>query len=258
MRTKYNRDEVKVWSANTGEDSWPVDGYVKSDNGVKVYEFRGDKWHSGCPHCRQGPAERSWIEKKIDIDQQGFKLEVMWECQFDQLLASGALSSIRTTIPDILELHQTEEDLIRGIMEDRLYGFIICDVSTPTDIAESMADFPPVIKRLKITEQHLSEYMQGRVKSEKPDLKKFERETLVQCFNAKNHLLLTTLARYYMSKGMKLTNVTRFIQFIPKKCLAPFVERVTDMRIEAELSSETTKGDTAKNFGNSGYGKVRY
>ena len=91
---------------------------------------------------------------------------------------------------------------------------------------------------------------------EKPQCKKFERETLTQCFNATNHLLLSTLAKYYMEKGIRISNVRRFIQFVPRKCLAPFVKYVTEMRIEAERDGETTKGNTAKQYGNSGYGKV--
>lgn len=256
MRTKYNREEVKIWSSRTRKDSWPVDGYVKSDKGIKIYEFRGDHWHKGCPHCKKGSTDQSWIEKKYDIGKQGYQLEVMWECQFDKLLPEIAFSGLETSIPDILKVKQTEAELLEGVASGRLYGFLVCDVKSPPHVVKEMAEFPPVIKRMTITDEHLSEYTKSRVNAENPNQNKFERETLVQCFNAKGHLLLTTLAQFYMSKGMQLSNVQRFIQYVPRKCLAPFVKHVTNMRIQAELNGETTKGNTAKIYGNSGYGKV--
>ena len=112
IRTKYNREEVKIWCSRTRKNSWPVDGYAETDHGVKIYEFRGDYWHTGCPHCRKGSTDKAWVEKKFDIGQQGFALEVMWECRFDQLLPQISSNPPTTSIPDILKLKQTEKDLL--------------------------------------------------------------------------------------------------------------------------------------------------
>jgi len=179
----------------------------------------------------------------------------MWECQFKILLPT--IQNISTpTIPDILKTGQKETDLISGIKSGSLYGFIVCTINTPTDIADQLKDFPPIIKRQKIIDSHLTPYTRNRIKLEKPNLKKFERETVVQCFNAENHLLLTSLAKYYLEKGLIISNVKTFVQYIPEKSLQPFVSHVTKMRIEAEKDNQHTKGNTAKIYGNSGYGKV--
>ena len=174
---------------------------------------------------------------------------------FDKLLPT-----IRTVdtplIPDILFKKQTEVDLLNGIISGSLYGFIQCDVESGPDVIDKLKDFPPLIKRETVTDANLSEYMRNRIKHEKPELQSFERETLIQCFNAKQILLMTPLAQYYVRKGLKITNITRFVQYIPRKSLLPFVNHVTNMRITAEKNGNTTKGNTAKIFGNSGYGKV--
>ncbi len=180
----------------------------------------------------------------------------MWECRFDILLSEITANPPATSIPDILKSKQTEEDLLDGIREGRLYGFIVCDVWSPPEVIEALHDFPPIIKRMELTDEHLSPYMRDRIYTNNPKMKSFKRTTLVQGFTAKEHLLLTSLAKYYMAKGIVLSNVKRFIQYVPRKCLSPFVEHVTKMRIEAELNGETTKGNTAKIYGNSGYGKV--
>jgi hypothetical protein len=257
IQTKYHRGEFEIPRLNSETKSWSVDGYAESDQGVKIYEFNGDYWHSGCPYCSDGDVSSNWIDKVKDIETLGYSLEVIWECQFGNLLES--IQDIETPlIPDILKTNQTELDIITGIKAGRLYGYIICDVHTPDHIAETLVDFPPIIKRAVITEKHLSEYMRLRVKLEKPNLKieDFKRETLVQCFNATNHLLLTPLANYYMKKGIIISNIQTFIQYIPVECLTPFVDLVTQMRIDAENNNLPTKGNTAKIFGNSGYGKL--
>ena len=125
----------------------------------------------------------------------------MWECQFDELILE--IRDIETPlIPDILKNGQNERDILNGIIDGRLFGYIIADVTTPEHVADTLRNFPPIIKRATITDENLSEYMRRRIKFEKPNLKKFERETLIQCFNATDHLLLTPLARYYMKKGI--------------------------------------------------------
>ena len=100
--------------------------------------------------------------------------------------------------------------------------------------------------------------MKEQIRLEKPGMKKFERKTVVQCFNAENHFLLTTLAKYYMDEGLKISNIEQFIQYIPSKGILPFANLITKMRMEAEKENLTTKGNTAKIMGNCGYGKVLY
>ena len=183
----------------------------------------------------------------------------MWECQFNKILPK--IQHVETPeIGYILKLRPSENEIIAGIMEEKLFGFIVCTVKSPPSVVEKMKEFPPIIKRLKVTDTHLTTFMKEQVKMEKPNLKKFERETLVQCFNATDHLLLTSLAKFYMENGIKISKITQFIQYIPSKCLLPFVNHVTKMRVEAETppNIQPMKGNTAKIYGNSGYGKASY
>ena len=59
-----------------------------------------------------------------------------------------------------------------------------------------------------------------------------------------------------MKAGIKIKNITKFIQFQPARVLEGFAQHVIRMRTDAEKKGETTKSLTAKVFGNSGYGKV--
>lgn len=255
IESKYHRGERTIWSSRKQKNSWLVDGYAHTDHGIKVYEFNGRVFHQGCEFCHK-KSDATWTEKKEDIYRAGYKLEFICECQFDKLVPK--IRHIKTPlIPQILNKYQSETELLDGIKSGSLFGFIECDVFSPPDVVEKLKAYPPVIRRETITDRDLSDYMRKRVKLEKPDENNFQRTTLIQCFNAKNHLLITPLVQYYLTKGMKITNVSRFIQFIPRKSLLPFVEKVTNMRIDAEKNNLPMKGNTAKQFGNNGYGRVR-
>ncbi len=255
IQTKYHRGEKSLWNSQQQSNAWPVDGFAETDHGCKVYEFMGDAWHAGCPHCQPNQTNQTWARKRMDIVNAGHQLEVIWECQWNRMLPNVKYHDT-PLIPDILNTTQTEQDILDGIKSGRLYGYILCDVTSPDEVIEARKHFPPVLKRIKIGPEHLTPFTADQLRREKPSCVKFERETLVQCFHATNHLLLTPLAQYYMSIGIKLSNVRKFIQYIPRASLTPFVQHVTEMRISAEQNNMPTKGNTAKNFGNCGYGKV--
>ncbi len=256
MATHFHRGEQKIWCSRTQRKTWSVDGYAVNRHGeVKIWEFNGCNYHPGCPHCSHGQLSFTEIEKRHDIGQLGYKLEVMWECQFLKKLPE--LSRLETPlIPFILREKQNEKSLIEAVRANQIFGFLLCDIDCPSDVIDAMQDFPPIIRRETITDDHLTEYMKSKIKQENPGLKSFKRETLIQCFTARSYLLMTPLAHFYLKKGLVISNVQKFVQYIPRKVLLPFANHVTAMRIDAEKNNLATKGATAKGFGNSGYGKV--
>ena len=255
IQSKFHRGEVSIYNSLLGREGWPVDGYAETDHGVKCYEFHGERFHTGCPHCQPGVRNYDWERKKRDILRLGYVFDVIWECEWNTLVRD--VDRMDTPLlHDILKKNQKEADIVNGIRSERLFGFILCDIESPPDVIEKMRDFPPIITRQAIDESNLSPFMKEQIKLEHPELKKFKRETLVQCFSAKNHLIMTPLAKFYLDRGLIITNITKFMQYVPNNCISPFVEHVTSMRIDAERNNLPTKGNTAKIFGNSGYGKV--
>lgn len=66
---------------------------------------------------------------------------------------------------------------------------------------------------------------------------------------------MTPLMKFYLELGLKIRNVTKFVQFVGAKTLRPFANKVYTMRCEATVEKDESKQTTAKLFGNSGYGK---
>ena len=123
---------------------------------------------------------------------------------------------------DTINRVQSENDLLEGIENETLYGFLCCDLTSSDATIEKWKKFPLLLKRMTVTFEHLSPSMQKQLEIEKPGETKFERETLVQCFNVKNILILSSLLKFYISQGVEVSNVRYFVQYVPTKCLDPF------------------------------------
>ena len=83
---------------------------------------------------------------------------------------------------------------------------------------------------------------------------KMKATTTVQTFNAKQIFLHTKLVQFYAKRGLKISNISHFLQYIGGCGLKSFAERITKMRKEATYANDETKSLTCKLFGNSGYG----
>ena len=105
-----------------------------------------------------------------------------------------------------------------------------------------------------ITDEHVSDYMKERLIVNE---KKIIKSTIVQTYNGKQLLLMSSLIQLYMKLGMKISNVTKFIQYVPAPVFKPFTEKVVELRVQAELVGDKAKSLTSKLFGNSAYGKER-
>lgn len=210
---------------------------------MSVYEYNGEAFHSGCPHCKSAP-DSKWEAKKRDILALGYELETMWSCEFMKVRKDIKIDS--KGFPGIFKKEQCEQDILDGIKSGKLFGFVVADINATEHSQKIWNDFPPILRKIKLTEDHLPDHMLEIMRRENPGIKNFERETLCQVFNAKKTVLLSTLAKFYIDQGFTLSNIQSFIQYQAYPALSPFVDRVTEMRINAEKQGNPTKGSTAK------------
>ena len=162
------------------------------------------------------------------------------------------MHEIKTEFPRIL-CNDNESKLIDSIRNGNVYGFLVCDVECNDELAEELSSngflFPPIIEKQTLTEVHFSDYMKQRLTQEQ---QKMERTTVIQKFNGKQTFIMTELAQFYLTLGLKISNVTKFIQYIGFKTLLPFADKVYQMRVSATYEKDEAKSMTAKLFGNSG------
>lgn len=175
----------------------------------------------------------------------------MRECVWKEQVKT--LPEFETLMPRIL-VTDTEESLMEAIKEGTVFGFVTCDVTTPSEMIRSREIdgflFPPVVRRMVIEDEHLSPYMREKFLANNRKLG--TQPTVVQTYNAKQIFVLTEMVRVWMRLGLKVSNITEFVQYIPGKTLLPFVEKVTKMRCAATYEKDEAKATTAKLYGNSG------
>lgn len=228
-----------------------VDGYALVNDQHVFMEFNGCYFHGHCKYHDQMKQDK-WNLKANELRKLG-KLIAINECDWDRFKCP----QIPTQMPRIL-FKDDQNSILKGIETGELYGFLTCDVETPVAIQEEFEAagflFPFLIKKMEITEDLLSPYMQKRfiMREQKPST------TTIQCFNAKDIFLHTSLVQFYLSRGLKISNITHFVQFIGGTALKPFADQITQMRKEATYANDETKSLTSKLYGNSGYGFVLF
>lgn len=227
-----------------------VDGYVYFNRRHFFLEFNGCFYHGHCKYHDQIKQDK-WNAKANELRKLGQVISIN-ECEWDRFKCPA----IPTQMPRIL-YKDDQTSLLEGIKTGELYGFATCDVETPVSIQAEFEEagflFPFLIKKMELNEEHLSPYMHERFIERE---QKFKSTTTVQCYNAKQIFLHTSLIQFYLSRGLKISNISHFIQYIGGCALKPFADQITQMRKDATYANDETKSLTSKLYGNSGYGCV--
>ena len=179
------------------------------------------------------------------------KLIVIWGCHWKRLLNQMTVYP-KTKLGRVLFEGETEDDVIAAIKSDEIFGFVVADVITDDAVIQKWEQdgflFPPCIQRKQLEMEHLSPFMAQRYAEDN----RTPKSTVIQSYNAQGVLLMTELVKLYLERGIKVKNIQKVMQYQPGRALAPFVEKVTSMRIAAKEENDEQKGTTAKLMGNSG------
>lgn len=76
--------------------------------------------------------------------------------------------------------------------------------------------------------------------------KKFPIETRTLVWNAEDIILTTSAVEFYMTLGMKFSNIRWAAQYYPSEPFTDFVDGMVKIRIEAEKTNNKLLGDRAK------------
>lgn len=247
LQHKYFRGEKRF-------GDWDIDGYAEVDGRKLFYEFLGCYFHPGCknPDCHQyspGEVDERFQRKKAELSNHGEVITIR-ECNWEKKMKIIKKHDSSENFPDVYNVFSNEKKLLEGIKENQFFGFLIADVTTPPDVLEEILplNFPPVIHRAEIDESMLSPYMKERCEVRGT---KLPQTTLVQTYHGKQLMMYTPTVQFYLDLGLKISNVTKFIQFLPTKPLNTFVDKITQGRINAVKDGNESLGTAYKIIGNS-------
>ena len=232
-----------------------VDGYAKIDDVQYFLEYDGCRFH----HHNCITSMRSTLLKKddskrnIDLKKAGVLLQI-FECDWMKLKSSV---SCENNVSDFFARKDIEAtEIMDAIINDRFYGIIRVDIKSPGHVVDHFLkiNHPPIFAHKHIEKEMIGASMQTLLNERKARFPLDKQLTLV--FNHDQYVLTTDMAKFYLEKGMELSNLTLAIEYTRSTPLANFVNTVTEKRKEATRIGDQNLQNTWKLISNSSYGRM--
>ena len=143
-----------------------------------VFEAMGCNYHyCPCQEARPSLTDAD-IEKRVkkrqqdemhwdNIQQKGYQIVKKWECEWwCRLYKSDESvgSHLRENFPYRRPL--SEEQLLRRIIDGRLFGYVQCDIEVPENLRDYFFNFPPVFKITVVSEDDIGNLMEQYAEKE--------------------------------------------------------------------------------------------
>ena len=247
---------------NTGEKKiqvggriYFVDGYCVIKDEQYFFEYNGCRYHScNCEISLTSKlGKKDDRKKEEDLSSIGTLIKIK-ECEW---LEFCRIKKPKYSIPLFFGRKNIKEsEFFEAIANGEFYGLIQCNISSPDHVIShfSKLNHPPIFNHVQIEKEMLSTKMTEQINKRKIKFPLEKQLTLT--FNAKDYLLTSDLAQFYLSKGMILSDLKIAIAYDRDQPLASFVNSVTEKRKEATRIRDNNLQNTYKLCMNSCYGKT--
>ena len=252
----FNVGERRLTSRNL-----PVDGFCQQTN--EVFEFFGCFFY-GCscqPQDGINPLNGKAFQelhrktkKKIKLlEECGFYVRFIWECQWKQLSLEEDVISFTQTLKFVRPRRRLSfQKILKGVQSGELFGFVLADIYTPKHLISFFNEFPLIFKNAMVGREDIGELTKGF--AEDNGLLKKPRRMLISSYFGGKILLTTLLAKWYLDHGLEITKIYKFIEYIAEKTFEKFALDVSEGKRGGDRdSSKTILASTWKLIGNSGY-----
>ena len=192
----------------------------------------------------------------------------MWECEFHEFRKRNPLAQqvLEKERPDFCQKQKkdvTEDQILAGVSNGELFGFVECDITVPQKWATDLDSFShlspqgmysemsPIFVTSEVPfEAHMQKYASRMQLGKKP------RTLLVGGMRAKQILLATPLLKLYLDRGIEVTKVYQVVEYQKSRCFAGFADAVSNSRRAPLTQTKTRKYSPIpkKGVGNQGYG----
>ena len=261
IKTGLNSKEVRI-----GRHGLLVDGFC--DETKTVYQFHGCYWHGhGCNASssqmignKDAPSRLADTKTKEDyIRHLGYSFVSIWECEWQKMVSDN--STLKTFLKAFFDTafginkSYTQSELLQLIEDDRLFGFVECDIHVPDHLTDKFSEMSPIFKNVSLSREDLSPHMKDF--AEQNGLLKQPQRCLVGSMKAVKQLFLSTLLRWYIAHGLVVSKIYQVIQFQRSPVFRKFGETVTNARRDGDVNEDfKLLANNAKLVGNSMYGKT--
>ena len=233
--------------------SYRVDGYAVIDDQEYFLEYDGCRFHKhSCVNSiRSNIPQKDDSQRNIDLSSRGTLLRI-YECIWLKMKVQ-----VKVNISKFFARKDINaNEIMNAVASGDFYGIIRCDIASPPSVIEHFGklNHPPIFTHMHVDEDMVGNSMKNLLKEKNVKYPLEKQLTLV--FHHKQYVLNTDLARFYLEKGMELTNLTLAVEYTKSKPLANFIETVTKKRKEATRIGDQNLQNTWKLVNNSSYGRM--
>ena len=223
---RFNGGEKRI-----GVNRLAVDGWDAQNN--TVYELDGCFWHGYSCHLTQHMnGFHPILQKTFDqlqaetrakhqfICDAGHILVVTKACEWKEIKRCRAVAAfVREFCRPSNEgsYLMTQEQILAAVERGELFSMVECDIDVPEDRKEEFAEFPPIFKNTNVSKKDVGATMMQFAKEQ--GLMRQLQRMLISSFSGEKMLFVTPLLRWYLEKGLQVTNVTQVIQYTPQAVL---------------------------------------
>ena len=162
----------------------------------------------------------------------------IWECNWWETLKGDESVKIHVRNNFPFKLSLTQESLLAKRREDKLFGYVQCDLEVPDGLKYKFSNSPPIFKNFIVSRADIVAYMRGYVIDN--GLLKQPQRMLISSFKLENGTVITPLLNFYLILGLKCNQIYRFVQYTPKKCFNHFVLSVVDAKSAGDENPESS------------------
>jgi hypothetical protein len=116
------------------------------------------------------------------------------------------------------------DGLIDDIKREKFFGVVECDIQVPQHLHEYFSEMSPIFKNTEVTFNDMSDETKQQVKPS------YKSRKLVGSMFGRKMLFHTDLLKWYLNKGLQVSNITYAVQYERQKPFQAFVDRVSNAR----------------------------
>jgi len=120
-----------------------------------------------------------------------------------------------------------------AVLNRQLFGFVKCKLATPNHLWTKFEEMPPIFVNREVPEAALPQAMMDYLN--RTGRKHTAGKKLLGVLEADE---ICSILRWYLEHGLELQAVYTTIEYQPEKCLAWFVEQVTEARSMGDVDNE--------------------
>ena len=204
--------------------------------------------------CRYAEAGVSQIRSHIYEDAKTCRAVLGLDANSLYLFCSG--QEMPCGKEKVFQGNPEEKDkLIQNVLNEKLFGFFQVDIEVPEQLLDKFSEFSPIFILSEVPEDQIPQHMQDyKINTGRKKIK--NNKKLLGVMKAEKILLYSPLLKWYLSHGLQVTKIHKYISYTSGRPFKWFPEEVSGARRAADQDKNKKQlGDTAKLKGNSFNGK---